>query len=155
MDKEQKNIVPFVKYHTGLSYLLSPAESRFLIHMVDVQYMKSMGYYTDWTRAEYMKRMGLNEYSYERCVRKFINLGLLSKTNNAKGNRVYYALNMDIYEKLVTILSSTNNVDKLIEFCDTKLKKGRTIASITQQEIDGLKSDHGLKKLHPSTYPVK
>lgn len=137
----KNNTLPFVKYYTGLSYLFSPAETRFILHMVDIEYKKGCGYIMTLNRADYMKIMGLNEYSFDKCIGRLIQLDLLSKTNNAKGNRVYYSFNMELYEKLVRILSSSCNVDKLIAFCKRNFIEGaRSIESITEEEIQNLKS---------------
>lgn len=137
----KNNTFPFVKYYTGLSYMFSPAETRFILHMADIEYKKGCGYIMNLTRSDYMKIMGLNEYSFDKCIGRLVELELLSKTNNEKGNRVYYSFNMKLYEKLVGILSSSGNVDKLIAFCKKNFIEGaRSIDSITEEEIQNLKS---------------
>ncbi len=151
MSEKREKLAPFAKYPYSLSYLFTPGESRFILHMIEADFLKKQGYDTDWTRAEYMKRMGLNLYTFEHCVRKLEGMNLLTRRHNALGNRVYYLFNMDLYDRLVEILSATCNVDKLIEFCDTKFKhENRSIESITEEEIVELKSGNGLKKTHPS-----
>lgn len=140
-NKQKSETLPFVKYHTGLSYLFSPAETRFILHMIDIEYKKSNGYNVSWSRAQYMKIMGLNEYTFDKCIKRMIKIGLLNKRNNDMGNKVYYTFDMQIYERLVNILASTYNVDKLILFCVSNFKnQSRTIQSITDDEIMLLKA---------------
>ncbi|MDR1718028.1 MAG: hypothetical protein LBS20_19500 [Prevotella sp.] len=151
MESNKKKESPYVKYPVCLSYLFNPGESRFIIHMIEIEFLKDQGYNTNWTRAEYMKRMGLNEYSFERCIKRLVKMGLLSKTNNKLKNKVYYSFNMQLYDRLVEILSVTCNIDKLIEFCETKfIRDARPIESITEKETDDLRADNGLLKTHPS-----
>lgn len=141
MNNKKSESLPFVKYHTGLSYLFNPAESRFVLHMVDIEYKKSSGYNVNWSRAQYMKIMGLNEYTFDKCMKRMITLGLLSKKNNELGNKVYYLFDMQVYEKLIRILTSTYNADKLIRFCGLYFKSNsRTIQSITDDEILSLRA---------------
>lgn len=132
---------PFVKYYTGLSYLFSPAETRFILHMADLEYKKGCGYIMNLARADYMKIMGLNEYSFDKCAGRLVQLGLLSKTYNAKGNRVYYSMDMEVYGKLVKIACASPDIDKTIGFCRKNfLERSRTIESITEEEIHDLKN---------------
>lgn len=129
----------FVKYHLGLSYLLSPAESRFLMHMVDFDHMKRCGYKTDFTRAQYMKRMGLREYTFDTAAKSLVELGLIDRSADSSRNRVFYDLNTETYERLITIISSIQNYEKLSTFLSFNIKKlGRSIDSITDEELDNL-----------------
>jgi len=149
--KDKKKPIPFVKYYTGLSYMFSPAETRFILHMVDIEYKKQCGYYTNWTRTEYMKIMGLKEYAFDKCIDKLIQLELLSKTNNARGNKVYYSFDMEVYERLVNILNATCNIDKLTEFCKKNfIDTVRPINSITGEEIEELNKIPETNIIHPS-----
>ncbi len=137
----KNNTIPFVKYYTGLSYLFSPAETRFIAHMVDIEYKKSCGYVMNLTRQDYMRIMGLNEHSFDKCIRRLVQLDLLEKTSNAKGNRVYYSFNMKRYETLVGILSCSCHADRLIAFCKKHfIEDARPIDSITEEEIANLKA---------------
>lgn len=141
MSNKKPESLPFVKYHTGLSYLFNPAETRFILHMIDIEYKKSNGYNTNWSRRQFMKIMQLNEYTFDNCIKRMIAIGLLSKRNNGLGNKVYYLFDMQVYEKLVRILTSTYNVDKLIDFCGLYFKSNsRTIQSITDDEILSLRA---------------
>ncbi len=149
--KRQKQEIPFIKYHPCLAHLFTPEESRFLLHMLEADFLKSCGYATDWSRAQYSKRMGLSKYSFDRCANKLTQMKLITKTHNKLGNRVYYQLNHTLYQKLIHMLSVTNNINKLIEFCDLHFRKNnRSIDSITPEEIKNLHSENDLKKKHPA-----
>lgn len=135
-----KNVPFVVKYPLALSYLFSPGEARFILHMVYIEMLKRYGYKMKLSKACFQRQMNLNEYTFNRTVKKLEEMGLISISYNKKGTRVYYTFDLDLYEKLVTILSVTDNVDKLIKFCDSKFVKGkRTIDSITPWEIAYLK----------------
>jgi hypothetical protein len=117
--------------------------------MINAEFLKSSGFDTDWSRKEWMRRMGLTEYSFDNAVKSLMEIGLLAKENNDLGNKVYYSFDMEQYNKLVSILSVTHNIGKLIDFCEIKFKKEkRTITSITSEEIAelGKASGSGLKK---------
>jgi|GEM_PF-736174 len=153
LQKDQYEKFPFVKYYPGLSYMFSLAETRFIIHMLDIEFKKKNGYNTNWTRAKYMKLMGMNEYNFDKSVKRLVELNLLEKTNNSSGNRVYFSFNMDLFFQLVKILSATCNVNKLIAFCDKNFKENnRRIDSITDDEIKDLASNKDITLEHPSMY---
>lgn len=150
---EKETIQPFVKYYTGLSYLFSPIETRFILHMVDIEYKKANGYDTSWSRSEYMKIMGINQYSFDKSIKKLMRMKLLTRKYNRLGNKVTYSFNLSVYNRLIDILSSTCNIDKLIEFCDKNfIQLGRDIKSIRKDEIEALKSYDGLVREHPSMF---
>ena len=137
----------FVKCYNKLSYLFNPYETRFIQHMVEIEFIKSCGYDTNWSKITYMKRMGLKENTFDKCVRKFVSMKLLYKTFNDSKNKVYFSWNMGLYFKLVRILSITNDVDKLRDFCQVNfIKKNRMIDEISEDEIEILATpeDKGL-----------
>jgi hypothetical protein len=149
--QKQKKTIPFVKYYLELTYLFSAAEIQFIMHMVDIKFLKEAGYQTGWSKAEHMKRMGLNEYTFDKCVKRLQEMRLLSRTYNKLGNRVFYSFNMELYRRLVEILSVTCDIDRLIEFCDRNFKKqSRPIESITEEEIREL-GTHEWEKNLPSS----
>jgi DNA-binding MarR family transcriptional regulator len=124
--------------------------------MIEIDSLHKRGYDTQWTQSDYARRMGLKEYAFKRCVKRFVELNLLTVRYNTQGNRVYYSFNTEMYEKLVAILTVTGHVDRLIEFCDTEFKKGgRPIESITPEEIAALGSENKPKKLHPSMEAIR
>ena len=131
----------FVKYHLGLSYVLTPTEARFVMHMIEIHRLAEWGYKTDFTRPQYMKRMGLREHAFDAAARSLCDLGLVVRTEESCRNRVYYALDLGLYERLVAIVTCTQNVDKLVGFLDFNIRKlGRSIDSITDEELDKLVS---------------
>lgn len=134
-----KRISPFVKYYIGLSYLFSPSEARFIMHMINFEYLKQHGYSTNWSKKDYILRMGLSKNAFNTCVKKFVEMKLLKKWNNDLGNKVFYSFDLQLYEKLIDILSSTNNVPELISFCQSTFKQGRLIEDITEEEVLNLK----------------
>lgn len=125
-------------FHIGLSYVLSPCESRFIQYLLSREQIRKHGMSTYMNRSDYMKAMGLNDNSFRTCVHELVRLGLLKKWNNKLGNKAFYILDDEQYEKLITILSSTNNLNELIKFCRRTFKHGRSISSITEKEIGAL-----------------
>ena len=66
-------------------------------------------------------------------------LGLIVKTEDSSRNRVHYRLNEEAYERLVRIVTTTRNIDRLIAFFDLHcFKLGKDILSLTDEEIDTL-----------------
>ena len=128
-----------VNVSAELRYLLSPEEERFLKHMKEFEYIRRRGYSVNFTRAQYMRRMGLREYTFDRCARSLCRLGLIVKTEDSSRNRVHYRLNEEAYERLVRIVTTTRNIDRLIAFFDLHcFKLGKDILSLTDEEIDTL-----------------
>ncbi|GAB6119658.1 hypothetical protein JCM30204_08060 [Dysgonomonas termitidis] len=115
--------------------------------MLEIEFLKGRGFHTDWSREEYMKRMGLKEYSFDKSVKRLMKLGLLAKKNNQLGNRVFYSFNVDRYEKLVMLLSNIGDIDGLIRFCDIYFNTAspRLPESITRDEIQPFAGEPGLK----------
>lgn len=139
MNAYRKNKEPFEKSYPGFSYVLTPDEERFLKHMKEISFLRRRGEKTDFTRAEYMRRMGLREYTFDCCARSLCKLGLVVKTSDSSRNRVHYDLNEPVYEKLVRIVCLTRNIDRLIEFFDFHIfKLGKSIASLREEEIGQL-----------------
>lgn len=80
--------------------------------------------------------MGMTCYTFDKCIETLLAIGLLTKINNIEGNRVYYNLDMDLYDRLVHILSANKNVYTMIDFCRKNFKAGgRRIDSITDEEL--------------------
>lgn len=130
---------PFEKSYPGFSYVLSPDEERFIKHMREIAFLRRRGEKTNFTRAEYMRRMGLREYTFDRCAKSLCELGLIVKTSDSSRNRVHYSLNEPVYDKLVRIVSTTRNIDRLIEFFAFHVfKLGKSIESLSDEEIEGL-----------------
>ncbi|WP_418665314.1 hypothetical protein [Alistipes finegoldii] len=124
----------------GFSYLLSPDQERFIKHMREFEHMRSYGWNVNFTRGEYMRRMGLREYTFDRCARSLCDLGLIQRTEDSSRNRVHYRLVEPVFDKLVRIVSMTRNSDKLIDFFNFYCRKlGKSIPELTDEEISSLR----------------
>lgn len=129
----------FEKTYPGFSYVLSPEEERFLKHLKEIEFLKKLGQKVDFTRAEYMRRMMLKEYTFDQCGKSLCRLGLAVKTSDSSRNRVHYQLNEPVYNKLVRIVSATRNIDRLIEFFDFHVfKLGKSIEELSDDDMEGL-----------------
>lgn len=131
----------YVKAHLGFSYVLTPAQERFLKHMVELHRLKSLeaGFKTDLTRREYMKLMDLREFTFDATARELVDMGLIIRRGKSNRNRVYYDLNTEAYERLVDLASCTSSLERLARFIDFNIKKlGRCIDSITYEEMESL-----------------
>lgn len=142
-----------VHFHIGLSYVLSPCESRFVQYLLSGGQIRKYGASTYMNQSDYVKAMGLNDNSFRTCTRNLQRLGLLKKWNNNLGNKVFYALDDERYEKLIKILSSTNNLNELIRFCRNTFRQGRSIDSITKEEI-GILASTGIKTKDKCSYLI-
>lgn len=130
----------FEKCYPGFSYLLNPDEERFLKHMKEIAYLARRGEKTDFTRAEYRRRMGLREYTFDRCAQVLCRMGLVVKTSDSSRNHVHYELNEEAYERLVQIVSATRNINRLIEFFNFHIfQLGKTILEVSDAEINRLR----------------
>lgn len=139
MNAVKKQNESFEKAYPGFSYVLSPDEERFLKHLKEIEYLRRLGQKVDFTRAEYMRRMRLKEYTFDQCGKSLCRLGLAVKTSDSSRNRVHYRLNEPIYNKLVRIVSITRNIDRLIEFFDFHVfKLGKSIEELTDEDMEGL-----------------
>jgi hypothetical protein len=141
MSAKPKSNESYVKGHYGFSYIFSPEEERFIKHMQEADQLKRRGYKADFTRAEYARRMGLREYTLDKCAESLCRLGLVVKTADSCRNRVYYRLDRSVYDRLVGIVSMTRNVDKLIQFFDFHVRQlGKSVGELTDDDIEGLVS---------------
>lgn len=123
-----------VTFYLNLSCLFDPAEVVFLLHMVDMEYMKQSGYNTAWSKEFLLLRMNLGIRLFDRVTKKLISMGLLSK--DKVGNKYAYSLDMKAYRKLVGFLSLTNDIFKLKAFCETVFIKGkRKIQDVTGSDL--------------------
>lgn len=139
MKKKTNPAASFEKAYPGFSYILTPDQERFMKHMTEIAFLRRRGEKTDFTRAEYMRRMGLKEYTFDRCAKSLCELGLIIKTADSSRNRVHYSLNEPVYDKLVRIVSTTRNIDRLIGFFAFHVfKLGKSIESLSDEQIDGL-----------------
>jgi hypothetical protein len=133
MENNKNENIPFVKYHTRLSLFFTPVEMIFAMQMADYERLKAGGRRIGLSKAEYARRMGMKDCAFERCVRRFSDLKLLTRQLNEQGNRVFYSFNMELYAKLIRIIAQTSNRDKLLAFFDTLKKESRTLESISEE----------------------
>ena len=83
-----------------------------------------------------MKKMGLGEKVFDRCVRHFTDLNLLIVSADY---HPVYRWNMTFYNRLIEIFSATNNLDALDHFCkQVFLDRKRDIEDISDSEIEML-----------------
>lgn len=136
MKKEQARKTRFIKSYTGFSYLMGRDEIYFLMHMVDIEFLRELGYRVSWSKDEYMNRMQMGLYTFNKCVGNLERMGLLERIYAKLGRKVYYNLNTEVYKRLIHICGATDNFQLLKSFFETAIKKeGRTIGSITDEEI--------------------
>lgn len=131
-----KNKLPekSVTFYLNLSCLFDPAEIIFLLHMVDMEYMKQNGYNTTWSKEFLLLKMNLGVRLFDRVTKKLISMGLLSK--DKAGNKYIYSLDLKTYRKLVGFLSLTNDIFKLKSFCEAVfIKEKRKIWSVTGNDL--------------------
>jgi hypothetical protein len=140
VENKQKKNLPFIRYHTRLSLFFTPVEMIFALQMADYERLKASGRRISLSKAEYARRMGMKECAFERCVRCFIDLKLLTRQLNEQGNRVFYSFNMELYAKLIRIIAQTSDGGKLLAFFDTFKKESRRLESISEEEIRELGS---------------
>ena len=138
MENNMNESVPFIKYHAGLSFFFNPAEMVFALQMANYEYLKQVGYRINFSKSEYARRMGMKEYTFEKCARRFMELGMLAKSYNALGNRVFYSFDMELYNKLIRITAQATDKNKLAAFFKRLKKESRRVESITDEEILGL-----------------
>jgi hypothetical protein len=80
------------------------------------------------------------EHAFDTAAGSLTDLGLVVRTGSR--NSVHYALNVEMYDRLVEIVSWAQNVERLSGFLDFNLRKlGRSIDSITDGELDKLQTD--------------
>lgn len=140
--EEKEKTLRFVKHHNCLLRLFNSDETIFILSMVEIQYLEDNKYFAPRGRNEVMKFMGMKKHVFDKCVKRMVELELLEKTNNQRGNKVYYFFNLALYDRLLEVLSATNDIDAVLDFCNEKFKKERrSIASITDEEIKKLRLD--------------
>lgn len=131
----------YVKSYLHLTALFDAQEMLFISHMVHIHYLESMGYDTKWTQRTLMEEIAMTRRIFDRCAKRFIEIKLLECVPLGKG--CCYRWNIPLYEKLVEIVNSTNNIGALKVFCQrTFVTQKRSIESVTQEEIDILAKTH-------------
>lgn len=137
MAKKQQKIpqTSFIKYYPCLSCMFDASEIVFILHMLDIAYIRSKGYNTVWSKGHLMKRMNIRLRTFDRCVKRMIELGLLDRL--PQDGMYDYLWNMDLYNRLLRIMSATRDINRLREFCrKIFLEQKRSIQSVSEDEIE-------------------
>ena len=133
MNQRRRLSGKFVLCYINLCYLFDPAEMMFILHMIDIENMRGCGYSSVWSKDFMMKKMGLGERLFDRCVKRLMEIGLLDR--KLVGNKYSYSLDVDQYEKLTQILTVTNDVHRLKSFCESVFVNGqRAIQDVTEED---------------------
>lgn len=112
------------------------------MHMVHIAYMRSKGYNTVWSKAHLMERMNIRLRTFDRCVRRMTGMKLLDRM--PQEGMYDYLWNMGRYNRLLQIISATNDINRLREFCRKAfVEQKRDILSISDTEIKMLGKEGG------------
>lgn len=139
-----KNKQPrYAQCYLNLTRLFDPAEMIFIMNMHQMEYLRQIQPERKWSKAFLMKKMNLGEKVFDRCVRRLQKMELLIVSPDYHPD---YRWDTALYLRLVKILSATKDSDAIDEFCRRVfLEQGRSIASISDQEIEIL----GKNRYHP------
>lgn len=142
-EKQQRNPqFAFVKCNLNLSCIFDASEILFIMHMVHIAYMRSKGYNTVWSKAHLMERMNIRLRTFDRCVRRMTGMKLLDRM--PQEGMYDYLWNMGRYNRLLQIISATNDINRLREFCRKAfVEQKRDILSISDTEIKMLGKEGG------------
>lgn len=142
-EKQQRNPqFAFVKCNLNLSCIFDASEILFIMHMVHIAYMRSKGYNTVWSKAHLMERMNIRLRTFDRCVRRMTGMKLLDRM--PQEGMYDYLWNMGRYNRLLQIISATNDINRLREFCRKAfVEQKRDILSISDTEIKRLGKEGG------------
>ena len=134
-EKQQKTPqTPFIKCYPRLSCMFDASEIVFILHMLDIAYIRSKGYNTVWSKGHLMKRMNIRLRTFDRCVKRMTELGLLDRL--PQDGMYDYLWNMALYNRLLRIISATHDINRLREFCQkTFIEQKRNIQSVSEDEI--------------------
>lgn len=134
-EKQQRNPqFAFVKCNLNLSCIFDASEILFIMHMVHIAYMRSKGYNTVWSKAHLMERMNIRLRTFDRCVKRMTGMKLLDRM--PQEGMYDYLWNMGRYNRLLQIISATNDINRLREFCRKAfVEQKRDILSISDTEI--------------------
>lgn len=120
--------------HFGLLLALDERECKLMIYFLGSSGVEKAGKSTYINQDDCLKMTGMKLNAFRLGVNGLIKLGLVSRWHNQQGNKVFYSLNEDVYEDLLSILSLTNDLKELSLFCHKTFRKGRSINSITENE---------------------
>lgn len=144
--QEPKN-TRFVKIHPNFSCMFSTTEISFLVLILDQEYLKEIGFDSNWSRAYFQKSMKTGNEAFVKCTSRLEGMGLLSISEKRFGNKKCYSLNIAAYNMALNILNTTNNRAALHKFCDTNfIEQKRKIEDISKEELEALSSTRKFQK---------
>lgn len=135
-EKQQRNLqFAFVKCNLNLSCMFDASEVIFIMHMINIAYLRSKGYNTIWSKAHLMQRMNLRLRTFNRCVERMTELKLLDRM--PQEGMYDYLWNMERYNRLLQVMSATTDLNRLREFCRKNfIEQKRDILFISDTEIE-------------------
>lgn len=137
-EKKQGNSqFAFVKCNLNLCCMFDANEIIFIMHMVNIAYLRAEGYNTVWSKRYLMQRMNIRLRTFDRCVKRMTELKLLDRM--PQEGMYDYLWNMPLYDRLLKIISATKDINRLREFCRTTfIEQKKSIQSISDDEIRSL-----------------
>ena len=134
--KEQSKFV-FYRFYKGQMMAFDLPESAFMVYMADLNEIRKLGYNTLRPLRTHLGCLGIGRRSFERCIMKTTSMGLLKRV--AVDGKYDYFWDMEAYNRLIQIVSTTTKYTVLREFCNKAFEKDkRTVMSITYDEIQEL-----------------
>ena len=132
-----KKAPAFYKFYKGLMMAFDLPESAFMVYMADLNEIRKLGYNTLRPLRTHLGCLGIGRRSFERCIMKTTSMGLLKRV--AVDGKYDYFWDMEAYNRLIQIVSTTTKYTVLREFCNKAFEKDkRTVMSITYDEIQEL-----------------
>ena len=132
-----KKAPAFYKFYKGLMMAFDLPESAFMVYMADLNEIRKLGYNTLRPLRTHLGCLGIGRRSFERCIMKTTSMGLLKRV--AVDGKYDYFWDMEAYDRLIQIVSTTTKYTVLREFCNKAFEKDkRTVMSITYDEIQEL-----------------
>ena len=132
-----KKAPAFYKFYKGLMMAFDLPESAFMVYMADLNEIRKLGYNTLRPLRTHLGCLGIGRRSFERCIMKTTSMGLLKRVD--VDGKYDYFWDMEAYNRLIQIVSTTTKYTVLREFCNKAFEKDkRTVMSITYDEIQEL-----------------
>lgn len=129
--------------YLNLCHIFDPDEMVFLINMAITHEMTLSGKRTNWNKGILMDRMNMTTSVFNRCEKRLLNLKLLER-EIVTGKRYSYNLNMELYKRLIQIVTASDDFSVVKEFCKRNfIDENKSITDITDEEIDQLKETKG------------
>lgn len=137
--KEKKKITRFLKGYPKFAYLMSNESVCFMIHLLDIEFLRKGNYNVTWPKRIFVSRMGMHKHEFDRCVNELEALGLLDVTKSMNGRYTGYHLNWVAYKRLLKVCAATIDYKRIKDFLTEIKEKGRLIRDVSDYEISKLK----------------